>query len=305
MSGETGDLPPVRIPENKITTLNFERIKLVPGSFTQPFLDRYPLLADVPEVVPIIHVANAGQPEAVIASAGYSGRHTDEFLRDHGTRLVENMNDTIITMEWPKTSDVVDLRWRSMADYLQKNHSIGIKLFGTSFGGRESLVALKKFKQLEGLGFNVPIEAVVVVVAPTSKETVQSREIMGTKGWLMLQAAKMESGNLKMRHITSTLFPSLRADAVRIRELVQSEPFVPGDFQQDQVIHYFGTDPEGILDPLVNQPKAIAELREAGATVVEHWYKPDPAFAHKPAPEEMDRVVEDAISIFKQADRVD
>lgn len=58
------------------------------------------------------------------------------------------------------------------------------------------------------------------------------------------------------------------------------------------------------VDPLVNQPKAIEELRNAGVVVAEHWYEPDPKFGHYPAPDELDRMMSDALSIFGQADKI-
>lgn len=302
MLGETGDLPQIPITvETAPINLSFERKKLTAGKFTQPFLDRYPVLTEIPGIFPEIHVANPGQPEALVTLAGFKDQHTDMFLKDHGAKLVGRTNDTIITVGWSQLSDVVDLRWRCMADYLAENHPAGVKFFGTSFGGRESLVALKKFKQLSDSGFNIPIETAVVVVAPTSKETIQPRKIMGTKTWLMLQAAQKVEPFITP---ITTLFPSLRAEAVRVRELIQGEPFVQGDFQEGQVVHYFGTDQDGTQDPLVNQPKAIEELRKAGVTVVEHWYKPDPKFAHYPAPEELDRIMDDALLILGQADKI-
>ena len=301
MLGETGDLPVPPISVESKPTTGFERKQLVVGRFTQPFLDRYPTLETIPGIIPEIHVSNPGQPEALVTLAGYKDQHTDAFLRDHGKKLLDRTNDTLITVGWSRFSDVVDLRWRCMADYLAENHPTGVKFFGTSFGGRESLVAMKKFKQLADLGFEVPVEAAVVVVAPTSKETVQPRKVMGTKTWLMLQAAQKIEPLITP---ISTLFPSIRAEAVRVRELIQGEQFKPGDFQEGQVVHYFGTDQEGTQDPLVNQPKAIEELRNAGVTVVEHWYKPDPKFAHYPAPEELDRMMEDALSVLGQADKI-
>lgn len=280
--------------------LSFERKKLVAGALTQPFLDQYPQLEDIPDIFPEIKIANPGHAEALVALTGYKDQHTNAFLKDQGPKLVEQTNDTLISVEWSQLSDVPDLRWGCMADYIAENHPTGVKFFGTSFGGRESLVALKKFKQFSELGFNVPIEAVVVVVAPTSKETIQPRKVMGTGNWLMLQAAQNVEPFITP---ISTLFPTLRAEVVRIRELIQGEQFVLGDFQEGQVVHYFGTDNEGTLDPLVNQPKAIDELRKAGVTVVEHWYKPDPDFAHYPAPEELDRMTRDAMLILGQADK--
>lgn len=301
MPGETKDLPSnLLVAESAPVNLSFERKQLVAGALTQPFLDRYPMLADVPGIFPEIKIANPGQAEALVTLAGYKDQHTDAFLRDQGPKLVEQTNDTLISIGWSQLSDVVDLRWGCMADYIAENHPTGVKFFGTSFGGRESLVALKKFKQFSESGFNVPVEAVVVVVAPTSKETVQPRKIMGTRNWLMLQAAQKVEPFITP---ISTLFPTLRAEVVRIRELIQGEKFVPGDFQEGQIVHYFGTDKEGTMDPLVNQPKAIEELRKAGVIVEEHWYKPNPNFAHYPAPEELDRMMGDAMLILGQTDR--
>ena len=134
----------------------------------------------------------------------------------------------------------------------------------------------------------------------------------------MLQAAKIEPlferaslytiprlmpRDLKLPGGKSIDLWGIRAQAVRARELARGEPFKPGDFPANTVVHYFGTDPEGNKDPMVNQPKAIKELEAAGIQVVPHWYKPNPEFAHYPAEEETPRLMGDVLNLFTQADK--
>jgi len=297
MAGEVGDVQINSTIESPITTRAFEKVVLPVGRYTEVFFQRYPSLRKLNGITPEIYVSNPDQLKVLIAIAGFQDKHTKLFLEGHGAELAKDSNDTVITLGWPKLSDVVDLKWRAIADYLIANGKKEISFFGTSYGGRESLIALKKLRQLSSEGFETPIKDVVVVVAPVNKESIQPISRMGIPNWLMVQATQKVEPFITP---ISTLFPSLRADAVRVRELLQGEQFKLGDFQEGQTIHYFGTDKEGQLDPLVNQPIAIRQLRELGTKVIEHWYKPDPKIAHYPDQNELPRMVNDAKSIFGQ-----
>lgn len=297
MAGEGADTEIQYTSGDLSNQTRFERVALKGGRYAESFFERYPSLRKLRDVTPEIYVANPGKPEALITVAGFQVKHTGEFLKGHGIELAKESPDTVITVAWPKLSDIVELRWRSIADYLESTGTNGVKFFGTSYGGRESLVALKHLRKLTEEGFKVSVKDIVVVVAPVNKGSIQAISRMGIPNWLLLQAAqKVEP------FITpfSTLFPETRADVVRVRELLKGEQFKPGDFQDGQIVHYFGTDPEDKLDPLVNQPVAIKQLKELGINVVEHWYKPDLENAHYPHEGEMSKLLYDAKSILGQ-----
>lgn len=317
---EAGEIQLESADKEKPVPPQFKKIKLKPGKHTSNFIEQHPRFEGIPEAYPEIFIANPGQEEATIVLSGYKDEHTNTFLHTHGTDIIRKTNDTLITVGWPRLTDVYDIRWRSIADYLAENHPRGVKIFGTSFGGRETLIGLSILKRLaDKEGFSVPIESVAIVVAPTSKDTIQPRKKMGMKTWLAMQAAKVEPlfEKLTLRAIPYRMPEKLklpggktvdlwgvRAETVRIRELARGRRFQKGDFPEGLTIHYFGTDPKGELDPLVNQPKAIAELSSAEVNIREHWYKPNPGFAHYPAPDEIPRMMNEVLELFSQIDRV-
>lgn len=289
------------------------------GDFTQRFLRKQSRNLELyPTTVRVTHPE---RKQAIIGFAGFAQSHPKRYLLDQMEPIANATNRAAVAVEWSGVTDIPDLRWRRLADYIKKHHAEGITLFGTSFGGWEifrGLVFLNKMAQEEG--FIIPPLETIVAVAPTSGNSLQKTPIMDRKMWLAIKAAQYVepaiaklSGNvvpalisrstreLRLPDGSYTSASDLRAIAVKARELANSKPFQPHDFPAEVRVHYFGTDQKGGEDPLVNQPAAIRELESAGVEVIPSWYDPDPEFPHIPSEQEAKRMTVDITDLLKQS----
>lgn len=302
--------------EEIISQLEPKKFKLEAGVFTNNFFRNHPQLAGVSEIQPNVIAYHLNRPQAILGFAGFAQSHLNTYLREHMPELASDTPHAAITVDWSPLTDVPELRWRFLADFISQHYPDGVNLFGTSFGGFEILRGLGILNKLRSEGFTPPINTIAIVVAPTSRETIKQ----GGPAKLGIQLAELEgligvvSGNI-IPHLMSkqtqefptpmgrTSLTDLRAVAVKLRSLARSKPPRPGDFLEGTTVHYFGTDPEGTLDPLVNQPRAIKELIGSGVNVEAHWYKPDLKFAHIPTVDESRRMLKDVSALFARGPR--
>jgi hypothetical protein len=208
-------------------------------------------------------------------------------------------------------TDIPNLRWRLIADYILEHHTEGVSLYGTSFGGFEILRGLKVFKNLQSEGADIPLRKIGLIVTPASGQCIQ----INLRNLAFLGIAQAEAGLAKItNNVSSRLMgkfesqidtrmvkvsvSELRAIMIKLRTLAFTSQLKTGELPDNLEVHYFGTDKDGTLDPLVNQPKSLEELRKVGTHVEEHWFDPDPTFSHMPTEEHTKKLLQDIIQIF-------
>jgi len=280
------------------------------GRFVQAFLGGHPEIAKTQGLWPDLIEANRGQPEAIMIFPGFNEKHTESIMKGRTVHsLIENLNDTVSFIDWMNLTNIEELIACGLADHFEKNNYKGIKLFGTSHGGYFALKLASYFHKFRQAGFNIPIESLVVAVAPASRGCFKKTFPLALKseflglGHLVLDGAVRKISGRPLGVPGFVRRP--RSDAVRLMA-VSETPFQPGDFPEGQIVHYFATDAElGNKDRLVNQPRAIKELQAAGVKVIVHDYKPDPGILNlghiigdKP------KMNEDLIQIFSQSDKI-
>jgi hypothetical protein len=192
-----------------------------------------------------------------------------------------------------------------------EHHPEGLNMFGTSFGGFETLRGLQVIKKIQDEGVEVPFINIGLVVAPTSGESI--KKSLSTK--VFIQLSRLESAlaqltnNVSARLLSKSLkemntplgrisMGEARAIMIKLRTLQNSPPLTGESLPANLKVDYFGTDKSGHLDPLVVQPIALKELRSAGVEVNEHWYEPNPQFAHVPSEADTFRLLDDMVKFF-------
>lgn len=288
--------------------VRFERIPLASnGRFTSAFTTEHPEVLKARDVWPDILEANRGQAEISLILPGYKQRHVEEIMAGRMVKaLIDKTNDTVAFIDWMNTTHIEELIVCGLADHFEKEHIKGIKLFGASHGGYFALrlaSGLHKLSIAEGL--ELPIESTVVAVAPTSRDCFNTRFLLDSD--LLIGASHLVLDTISGRITGKPLFvPEFvkhpRSDIIRLRA-VAKKPFIDGDFPKGMKVHYFATDPDqGNVDKIVNQPLAIANLRQAGLEVIVHKYQAGPG-GHVIAYQDRERMNADLVEIFGASDK--
>lgn len=293
-----------------VKSIEYQRTPFpIDGRFVQAFLGGHPEIVKTQSLWPDLIEVNRGQPEVTMIFPGFNEKHTERIMKGRTVHsLIEKLNDTVGFIDWMNLTHIEELIACGLADHFEKNNYKGIKLFGTSHGGYFALRLVNYFHKFRQVGFNIPIESLVVAVAPASRGCFKSippdaKLITIGLGHLALDGVVRKISGRSLGVPGFVWRP--RSDAVRLMA-VSKTPFHPGDFPEGQIVHYFATDAElGNKDRLVNQPRAIKELQAAGVKVIVHDYKPDPkvlSLGHIIG--NIPKMNEDLIQIFSQSDKI-
>lgn len=291
----------------EIRGITYERIPFpANGRFVKAFLDAHPEVEVSRDLWPDLMEANSGQSEITMLFPGYKEAHTKSIMRGRTVHnLVERLGDTVGFVDWMNTTHIEELIARGLADHFEARGYEGIKMFGASHGGYFALKLANYFEKFKDEGFDIPVESVVIAVAPTSRDCFKTKipldpDLAIGAGHMVLDGFLSKTIGLRIPVPEFARRP--RSDLVRLLA-VTKEPFKQGDFPDGMVVHYFATDARaGNTDRLVNQPLAISQLRNAGLTVEVHEYKPG-ALGHVIHSDDIARMNEDMLNIFSSSDK--
>jgi hypothetical protein len=160
------------------------------GEFTQRFVRKH---TSHLELYPtLVRVTHPERTQAIIGFAGFAQSHHGRYLQAQVEPIANETDRAAIAVEWSGTTDIPEMRWRRLADYLTEYHVEKVVLFGTSFGGWEVLKGLSIFNRLAiHEGFTIPPFTVIVAVAPTSGNSLQKPPIMDRETWLRIKAVQL------------------------------------------------------------------------------------------------------------------
>lgn len=299
--------PARAVRSEEIGGITYERIPFpANGKFVKAFLDAHPEVEISQELWPDLIEANSGQSEITMLFPGYKEAHTKSIMKGRTVHnLIEQLSDTIGFVDWMNTTHIEELIARGLADHFEEKGYQGIKMFGASHGGYFALKLASYFEKFKEEGFNIPIESIVVAVAPTSRDCFKTKVPLDPSlaigaGHMVLDGFLSRTTGLRL-HVPEFARRS-RSDLVRLLAVAR-EPFKQGDFPEGLTVHYFATDAhEGRTDRLVNQPLAINQLRNAGLEVVVHEYKPG-ALGHVIHSDDISKMNEDMLNIFHSSDK--
>ncbi|OGM28055.1 hypothetical protein A2962_05565 [Candidatus Woesebacteria bacterium RIFCSPLOWO2_01_FULL_39_61] len=241
---QTIETNPSRAAKSEVVRgITYERIPFpTNGKFVKAFLDAHPEVKVSQELWPDLIEANSGQSEVTMLFPGYKEAHTKSIMRGRTVHnLVEQLGDTIGFVDWMNTTHIEELIARGLADHFEEKGYKGVKMFGASHGGYFALKLASYFEKFKEEGFDIPIESIVVAVAPTSRSCFKTKvpldpDLAIGAGHMVLDGFFHKTVGLRVRVPEFARRP--RSDLVRLLA-VTKEPFRKGDFPEGMVVHYF------------------------------------------------------------------